>query len=101
PLDGDTFRSALPDEQERKNLPDSIVVRTADGRLWTRGQAVLYILRRLGGLWRLLAGLAAVAPAPLLDRLYDGVAGIRYRLFRKREGVCPILPARLRERFDG
>jgi predicted DCC family thiol-disulfide oxidoreductase YuxK len=99
PLDSDAFRAAVP-EEVRGKLPDSIVVRTADGQILTQARAVLYIMRRLGGLWRLLAGLARLVPAALLDAAYNGIARIRYRLFAKPADACPILPPRLRGRFD-
>src|SRR5438067_1150934 len=54
PLDGDAFRAALP-AADRAQLPDSIVVRTAEGAVLTRSAAVRHILQRLGGLWRLFA----------------------------------------------
>ena len=61
---------------------------------------MLHILRRLGGVWRLLAGLLALVPVRLRDRLYDGVAAVRHRLFARPESACPLLPPRLRARFD-
>ena len=99
PLGGETFRSRLP-EAERNRLPDSLVVLTADGRLLLRSAAVLHLLRRLGGWWRVLASFLVVLPRPIRDRLYDGVAAIRHRLFRRPNAACPLLPASLRVRFD-
>jgi predicted DCC family thiol-disulfide oxidoreductase YuxK len=34
------------------------------------------------------------------DRAFDFVARIRYRVFGKREDLCPIVPAEWRARFD-
>ncbi len=99
PLDSDAFRAAVP-EEERKNLPDSIVVRTTDGRTLVQAQAILYIMQRLGGLWRIIATLAKVIPPALLDVAYAGIARIRHRLFAKPADACPILPRNLRGRFD-
>jgi predicted DCC family thiol-disulfide oxidoreductase YuxK len=73
---------------------------TADGTLLLRAQGVLHILRRLGGAWRVLATLAALVPAGLLDRAYDVVARVRGRLFGAPAEACPIVPAHLRARFD-
>jgi predicted DCC family thiol-disulfide oxidoreductase YuxK len=99
PLDSDLFRAAVP-EAERAGLGETLVVQTADGAILTRARAVLHIMRRLGGVWRLLAGPLAIIPRPLLDRLYDVVAWSRHRLFRRPADVCPVLPPRLRQRFD-
>jgi predicted DCC family thiol-disulfide oxidoreductase YuxK len=81
-------------------LPDSLVMRTEDGRLLTRSAAVLHLLDRLGGPWRILGTVGRWMPAFLLDGAYDGVARIRHRLFARPEGACPLVPRELRARFD-
>ena len=99
PLQGETF-VALLTASERVALPMSLVVRTEKGILLTRSSAVLHILRRLGGLWRLLAGVLVLLPTPLRDGLYDGVARIRHRIFARPADACPLMPKALRARFD-
>ena len=81
-------------------MPDSLVVRTDDGRLLTRSAAVLHMLERLGGFWRVLAALAVPFPRPWLDRTYDAIARIRHRLFAKPQDACPVAPREIRARFD-
>ena len=98
PLGGEAFRNAVP-ASSRPELPDSLVIATADGRLITRASGVRYIMQRLGGAWRCLALASRLVPTALLDRGYDLVAAIRYRLFRRPQEACPILPGELRERF--
>lgn len=98
PLAGTTFREQY-DEAHRAELPDSIVVRTTDGRTLVRSQAVIHLGERLGGGWRVLARVASVLPAWLLDLGYDGIARVRSRLFARPEGTCPLLPPELRGRF--
>jgi predicted DCC family thiol-disulfide oxidoreductase YuxK len=99
PLQGDTFQSRVSPEK-RADLPDSVVVLTSDGNLLVRSNAFLHILRRLGGGWRILAGVVGVIPRPLRDAAYNVVARIRYRVFGTREDLCPIVPPALRARFD-
>ena len=99
PLQGDLFQATVS-EAERRALPDSLVVRTAEGALLSRSTAILYILSGLGGAWRVIAGGMSLVPAPVRDGLYDGVARIRYRLFARPEDACPIVPGELRARFD-
>jgi predicted DCC family thiol-disulfide oxidoreductase YuxK len=41
-----------------------------------------------------------VIPRPLRDAVYEFIAAIRYRVFSRRNDLCPIVPAELRERFD-
>jgi predicted DCC family thiol-disulfide oxidoreductase YuxK len=99
PLQGETFEKLVP-AKERDALPLSLVVQTEKGAILTRSAGVLHILRRLGGGWRLLAGFLAVLPVGLRDRLYDGVARIRHRLFARPTETCPLMPPALRSRFD-
>jgi predicted DCC family thiol-disulfide oxidoreductase YuxK len=99
PLQGDTFK-ALVSLDLRRGLPDSIVLRTADGALLARSDAMIYILRRLGGLWKFQAAILEAIPRSLRDGMYDFFARIRYRVFGTRENLCPVIPLAQRERFD-
>jgi predicted DCC family thiol-disulfide oxidoreductase YuxK len=76
------------------------VVQTADRRLLVRSAAVIEILQRLGGVWRLIGVMAACLPRKLLDGCYDLVARLRQKLFTPPDAVCPLLPADLQERFE-
>jgi predicted DCC family thiol-disulfide oxidoreductase YuxK len=98
PIQGTAFTETFP-EAQRSGFPDSIVVRTADGRTLVRSAAVLEIGERLGGGWRTLARLVGVLPRWLLDWGYDGVAKVRKLLFAPPVGACPLLPPELRGRF--
>jgi predicted DCC family thiol-disulfide oxidoreductase YuxK len=99
PLQGETYQRSVNAEQ-RKTLPDSVVVLTADGRLLVRSEALLHILRRLGGAWKFVAVVLGVVPRGLRDFVYDFVARVRFRVFGRREDLCPVMPAELRARFD-
>jgi predicted DCC family thiol-disulfide oxidoreductase YuxK len=99
PLQGPTFEARVPAER-RAGLPDSIIVLTNDGALLARSDAVLHILRRLGGGWKFLAGVSALLPRAARDATYDFIARIRYRIFGKRDELCPIVPPDVRARFD-
>jgi len=98
PLDSETFRRTVP-ESRRAALPDTFVVLTADGKLLTRSTAVRHILKRLGGIWRILAVAGAIIPNVVADAVYDGVARIRTRLFAPPATNCPVVPSQMRERF--
>lgn len=96
PLQGESLERAVPNAG---SLPDSIVLRLADGTLLVRSAAVLHIMRRLGGAWRVIALVSGLVPRVILDVGYRGVARIRRRLFRRPEALCPIVPAHLARRF--
>lgn len=97
PIGGATWHNLI--EGKTGDLPDSVVLRTADGRILVRADAALHIGDRLGGVWRGWARLAGLIPRWLLNLGYDGVARIRKKLFAPPQGACPILPADLRARF--
>lgn len=97
-LQGSTFTETFAEEL-RAGFPDSVVLKTADGRTLVRSAAALEIGERLGGRWRMLARIIGVLPRWLLDWGYDGIARIRKRIFAPPEGACPLLPPELRGRF--
>lgn len=98
-LGGEAFRRLVP-EALRARLPDSIVVLTAEGSLLARSAAVIHILERIGGPWRLAGGLLALVPLGIRDLGYDGIARARYRLFRRPTDACPVTSPELRARFE-
>lgn len=63
----------------------------------TKSEATLFVLGQLGWPWR-LALVARIVPRPLLDRAYDVVARIRYRLFGRFDS-CMMPTAEFRHRF--
>lgn len=98
PLQGSTFAERVPIEH-RAQLPDSILVLTAGGNLLERSDAFVHICRQLGGFWRGLAGVLMIVPRPLRDAVYNLVARIRYRIFGRKDDLCPAVPPELRQRF--
>ena len=83
----------------RATLPDSLVVLTRDGHVLTRSDALLRVLSRLGGLWRIASWAGRLIPRLLRDALYAVVARARHRLFSAPEGSCPLVTESLRARF--
>jgi predicted DCC family thiol-disulfide oxidoreductase YuxK len=99
PLQGPTFEAAVPADQ-RAGLPDTMVLRTFDGRLLLKSQAWLHIMRRLGGFWKLAGTVCSAVPRPIGDWCYDFIAAVRFRMFGRRDDLCPIIAPTLRSRFD-
>ena len=99
PLQSPAFEAAVPVET-RRDLPDSIVVRTASGGILDSLCCSANHLQRLGGYWRVLGTALNVIPSPAGDALYNLVAGNRYRIFGQQGDVCPLMPSTLRNRFD-
>jgi len=98
PLQGEAFRAAVPTER-RGLLPDSLILMTEEGALLTRSEAVVRMLLRFGGVWRIVGRLLRVVPVATRDAAYDLVARVRHRLFARPAERCPVIPERLRDRF--
>ena len=97
PLQGETFAAQVLAEQ-RANLPDSVVVLSAEGKLLTKSQAAKYVAKKLGLRGR--AAFIGMWPKFIADFGYDAIARWRYRLFGRNEGgMCPIVPAELQKRL--
>jgi predicted DCC family thiol-disulfide oxidoreductase YuxK len=62
-----------------------------------KSTAALYILKDIGGLWKLMY-VFIIVPKFLRDAVYDLIARSRYRLFGKRLS-CMIPTAEIRKRF--
>ena len=73
------------------------VVLVTDGRIFTRSDAALEIVQRIGGVWSLLA-VFKIIPRSIRDTIYDWVARYRYRWFGKSE-ECMLPRPEWRERF--
>jgi predicted DCC family thiol-disulfide oxidoreductase YuxK len=65
-----------------------------------RSEAVMFVLRRLGGIWRVGAGAFRLLPRGMRDGMYGVVARNRYRVFGKYV-VCPAPSEEERGRFVG
>ena len=98
-LGGEAFRRLVP-EALQAGLPDSIVVLTPGGAVLARSAAVIHILERIGGPWRLTGRVLALVPQGIRDLGYDGIARVRHRLFRRPTDACPVTPPELRARFE-
>jgi len=98
PLQSDILAQRL-DDARRRDLPDSLVVLTADGRVLTRSAAVVFILGALGGWWTIAARIGGLVPRAVADALYDVVARGRRRWFAAPAEACPVVATELRARF--
>jgi len=71
---------------------------TQEECLRARSEAALFVLRELGGAWRLLAVVGQLLPKFLRDAAYNVVARNRYRIFGTFD-ACPLPDPKDRHRF--
>lgn len=98
PLQGEHIKSMLSEAQIAE-LPDSIVVVTHDRAVLVRSAAVKYILKQLGGWYKLAYYPMVIIPRPLADFGYNCVAKVRHLLFKTPDNACPMTPPEQRSRF--
>ena len=98
PLQGETFEKLIP-EGTRSKLPDSFLVLTSDGAIEVEGEAAVHVLKSFGGFWYLLGVVLGFLPRQILNFGYRLVARTRYQLFGKKESLCPLVSADLRNLF--
>jgi|ERR1700722_10929292 predicted DCC family thiol-disulfide oxidoreductase YuxK len=67
-------------------------------RLLARSDAVMFVLKELGGRWRLAEFFLRLLPRFLRDAAYNAVARQRYRLFGRSE-ICRVPSDQDRSRF--
>ena len=99
PLGGPTFLREV-DPAIVRDLPDSFVVVTRDGRVLVRSAGTVHVLLTLGGVWKVVGALVWLVPRPIRDFVYDRVAAVRKRWFATPPDVCPVVPHEQRTRID-
>ncbi|WP_138416790.1 thiol-disulfide oxidoreductase DCC family protein [Aquibacillus sediminis] len=84
---------------QRYQIPmgTSSLIVIENGRWYQKSSAVLQIMKRLKGIWKLLA-VGWFIPKKLRDRIYDLIARNRYRWFGKNDR-CMVPTPELRNRF--
>ena len=98
PLQGELAQKTFAPEA-RAQLPDSIVVIDPRNRVSVKSDAVIYILKRLGGLWFVMALLLRALPRSFRDAGYETVALVRRRIAVPTENLCPMVPKMWRAQF--
>jgi predicted DCC family thiol-disulfide oxidoreductase YuxK len=99
PLQGTTFERLI-DPATRAAIPDSLVMLTSGGDVLLRSDATIYLLRRIGGGWSALGAAIAIVPRAIRDAAYNAIATVRYRIFGRKQDLCPVMTPDERKRFD-
>ncbi len=90
PQDLDTVYVVLNHDLTKEAQPDELLL--------PRSDAVIFVLRRLGGILKVLGLFVQLLPRRLRDWAYRIVAGNRYRVFGRFE-TCMLPSARDRGKF--
>jgi len=80
------------------DLDTFYVVQGSGERITARSDAVISVLRELGGFWSAIAVALGLFPRSLRDWGYGVVARHRYRIFGKYES-CPLPERKYQNRF--
>ena len=95
PLQGETAQRLLP--RLSHNPEEWSIYYLDETGLYSQSEAVVQILRRLGGVWAMLS-VGGVVPLALRDTIYRVVATNRYRISGKRD-TCRVPSEEVRSRF--
>ena len=99
PLQGERF-SALIKQKKIKKIPDSVVFYDrALKKVYFKGEAIIHILKVLGGFWKLIAYVLSIIPLCAVNFFYDIVAKLRRGFFKKPKTACPIVPEKYKQFF--
>ncbi|MDG1685689.1 MAG: DCC1-like thiol-disulfide oxidoreductase family protein [Flavobacteriaceae bacterium] len=82
-LDSPCAKKTLPKHKE-----DSIMVFSQKGMIYTKSNAILFIIRQLPYV-KWIGILFQIIPTFIRDHLYDRIAANRYRWFGKHD-ICPL-----------
>lgn len=98
PLQGEFARNALDERGLRvgDEMPQSIIF--ISDTTSTHSDALISILKEIGGIWSVAAGMLALAPRVLRDAAYRFVARRRYTWFGKYD-ECAIPDPHHQSRF--
>lgn len=94
PLQSDYARNNLPEEMTRDLK--TVVYKDGD-QISMKSDAVLKILKEIGGVWG-LASAGRILPGTLRDSAYEMIAENRYKIFGKKE-TCRLPTPEERSRF--
>lgn len=89
-LQSEAGKLLLRQHQVSPSATDSVVL-ISKGRVYTRSDAALLILRQLSGGWKIVSYFLIV-PRPIRDFFYRLVARFRYQFFGKRSDCLVSLP---------
>ena len=95
-LQSENAQSQLKRAGAQKLCYDSVVYQQGE-HIYLRSDAVLHILKTLGGIWGLFYGFKII-PKPIRDWFYDLIARNRYQWFGKKNN-CMIPSAEIKARF--
>lgn len=90
-LQGVTAHQVVPEYADEAGL-STVVLVTGDGQ-FIRSTAILKVLQGLGGFWKFLGTLGFILPRPFRDWCYKRIAGMRYRIWGKKDSCRLPTPA--------
>lgn len=99
-LQGPTAAALLQGHPQLREVDSAIWVNddTSPPTVLVRSNAVLAVLRYVGGVWGVVARISAIVPRFIRDAVYDMVARTRYGIFG-RDQSCLLPTPEQRKRF--
>ncbi len=89
----------MEDKDYVQNGKINSIVISNSGENYIKTEALIFLYRSIGGMFRVLAFFMSLAPKTLADRIYNLISTNRYRVFGKKTETCPIVPDNLNFKF--
>jgi predicted DCC family thiol-disulfide oxidoreductase YuxK len=81
------------------NIKPTKAAQATKNHILVRSAAVIYVMKRLGGMWFLVASLLSLVPRALRDLGYVTCASRRKAILGTTQELCPLVPTQWRARF--
>jgi len=98
PLQGEEIKNYFS-TAELAAFPDSMITINNTDQTLLKSEGVIFLLKQLGGLWRILGIFCSWFPSSLSDFVYDFLAKVRHRIFKTPEQLCPLVPEEIQSRL--
>lgn len=97
PIDGKSYRELLGHNHPSLQEDSILVFDPFTHQLLSKGEAVIFISKRLKKKYRICFSFLRVIPKSFLNVGYDLFAKLRKKIFSKPHSSCPALPKHLRK----
>lgn len=99
PLYGKLFHKTIKNSNIEVSVDSIIVFDPINNKVLDKGMAVIFILDRIGGKWKVLSCFLKKIPICILNLGYIVFSKTRNKFFPRPSSVCPLFKENLRKFF--
>jgi len=99
PLQGQHFTSMKNKFGQPSLTLDTMIVLTDKKEYLYKSDAAIHCLKRLGGLWSIIARMMILIPKSVRDLGYSSIGKIRRKILRTPKSICPVATTNQMNKF--